>query len=287
MHSLRHWLLLPAGALIAVGLVALPYLPGNYDALAVPLSAMTQLFGFTGLVLVSFGLLWVVVRRAVALRSRARPSQSVECRLAIAAVIMSAAILLISALLASSHAGPILGLLLALTVVIWSAWLLSRLRNARIAGGEASKWGPRYLIIIPLTATAARLLLVPPMSESSRLRAMDNAEPLIAAIERYRQEHGSYPVSLAALNTDFRPSVMGVKRYYYEPSGAAYNIFFEHLAHAFDTREIIMYNPTGTQQLSSHDADLLEYSGADLELRRGYYAVIDAAQRSWKRFLFD
>jgi hypothetical protein len=285
--AMQPWLLLTAGALAVVVLVALPYLPGNYDALAVPLSAMMQLFGLTGLILVGFGLLWCLLRQLPGRRSHAQPASKVEYRFASAAVITATVVLAPSALLATSHAGPILGLLLALIFVTSAGWLLRRIRNSHIAPSEISRWGPRYLILIPLTATAARFLLVPAMGETSRARAMDNAGSLIAAIEQYQQQHGRYPVSLASLNTDFRPALMGVRRYVYEPTEVTYNLFFEHLAHAFDTREIIMYNPRGAHQMTSHDADLLEYSGSDLELRRGYYAIMDAARPNWKRFLFD
>ena len=38
----------------------LPFFPGRYDALAVPLSMMTQLFGMVGLVLVPVGAGWLL-----------------------------------------------------------------------------------------------------------------------------------------------------------------------------------------------------------------------------------
>ena len=37
----------------------LPFLPGRYDSLAVPLSVMSQIFGAVGLLLVPLGALWV------------------------------------------------------------------------------------------------------------------------------------------------------------------------------------------------------------------------------------
>jgi len=37
----------------------LPFLPGQYDSLAVPLSMMAQLFGIVGLLLVPLGVVWI------------------------------------------------------------------------------------------------------------------------------------------------------------------------------------------------------------------------------------
>lgn len=37
----------------------LPFLPGRYDSLSVPLSMMAQLFGIVGLLVVPVGIVWV------------------------------------------------------------------------------------------------------------------------------------------------------------------------------------------------------------------------------------
>jgi hypothetical protein len=55
----------------------------------------------------------------------------------------------------------------------------------------------------------------------------------------------------------------------------------------FATAEIVMYNPRGEADFSSHDADLLELSPEDIRRRRGYFAAHDLPERGWKRFLFD
>jgi hypothetical protein len=55
MHLVR------VGAITAFILLCtvLPFLPGRYDNLAVPLSAMAQVVGITGLLLVPIGGLWL------------------------------------------------------------------------------------------------------------------------------------------------------------------------------------------------------------------------------------
>ena len=58
---LRHTLSIVA---IVAGIVlctVLPFLPGRYDSLAVPLSAMAQALGVVGLLVVPIGVVWMAV----------------------------------------------------------------------------------------------------------------------------------------------------------------------------------------------------------------------------------
>ena len=55
------------GILAATALLMLctvvPFLPGGYDGLAVPLSAMAQMVGTAGLAIVPFAALWLAAER--------------------------------------------------------------------------------------------------------------------------------------------------------------------------------------------------------------------------------
>ena len=102
---------------------------------------------------------------------------------------------------------------------------------------------------------------------------------MIADIEQYRAAHGRYPASLLSVWEDYLPGVIGIKEYHYEPSGDAYNLFFEQFALHFGTREFVMYNPRDQQAMTSHKLDLLQLTPQELALEqtRGHYAVHDAA----------
>lgn len=50
----------------------LPFLPGRYDSLAVPLSMMAQLFGMVGLLLVPVGLAWIAYEYGSPLKEKRR-----------------------------------------------------------------------------------------------------------------------------------------------------------------------------------------------------------------------
>jgi hypothetical protein len=122
--------------------------------------------------------------------------------------------------------------------------------------------------------------------ESSRNRAIRNSAEMVAHIEQYRAAHGRYPVSLLAVWGDYKPGLIGIKEYLYEPSGDAYNLVFEQIALAFGTREFVVYNPRDEQVMTSHANDLLQRTH-ELAWRRGYYAVNDAPYPHWKYFWFD
>lgn len=133
------------------------------------------------------------------------------------------------------------------------------------------------------------MAVVAPAIEFSRNRAIRNSARLIADIEQYRAQHGHYPASLLSVWPDYHPGIIGIKEYHHEPSGEAYNLFFEQLASQFGTREFVMYNPRDQQVMTSHKPDLVRLTPQEiaLEQRRGHYAVHEAPYPHWKYFSFD
>jgi hypothetical protein len=270
-----------AAATTALVLLALwPFLPGPYDSLAVPLSMMAQLLARGGLLLVPVGALWLV--SAYRRRAERAPRGFV-----IAAVFVSSLVWAVVSLGAAAFGGTLLGIG---AVALWVFVLVRVARGTKRPGSTPPHRVsalPYYLVLVPLASLVVQEALIGRASEFSRGRAIRNSERLIAGIEQYRSVHGRYPLSLLSLNTDYRPSVIGIKRFQYEPSGEAYNLLFEQRALALDTREIVVYNPRDEQVATSHDSDLLQFTSHDLERRRGYYAVRDTPHPHWKYFLFD
>ena len=121
----------------------------------------------------------------------------------------------------------------------------------------------------------------------ARDRAIANAATIIADIEQYRQRTGVYPAALNSLWPDYPVGVIGIERYRYEPNAQGYNLYFRQPSTDIATQEIVMYNPAGEQDFSSHEADLLQLSPEQIRLQRGYFASHQLAQAGWKRFLFD
>jgi hypothetical protein len=57
---IKHLTAMLAAATLIVVCMFYPFLPGAYDGLAVTLSAMSQVFGVAGLLLVPIGVTWLV-----------------------------------------------------------------------------------------------------------------------------------------------------------------------------------------------------------------------------------
>lgn len=262
---------LAAGLLILA--MALPFLPGRYDPLAVPISAGATALAFGGLLLVPIGVAWLALGRSHAMARAA---------LAVATFVVAIAAILTAAV--GSLAGA------ALLLAAWLACLARARRRvgaAHAAGVALSRAVPIALVVVPLVSVAARLTLVGAAATWSRERAIANAAGILGDIERFRDRTGAYPIALNSLASDYAPDVIGIERYGYEPSGESFNLYFAAVPTDFATEEIVMYNPRGGQDFSSHDADLLQLSPDDIRQQRGYFRSHDLPARGWKRFLFD
>lgn len=279
---LTHILLITA---ITAGIILgtlLPFLPGSHDSLAVVLSWMSRIFGVVGLLLVPVGALWVASGYWRRLAGK-------QYAIAIAALIASSLIWVFASLAALITGEVVIGLG-GLAVWIYAvARVLPPLKRSRTAAPRATSPAAFYLLIVPIAVGLVQMAVVAPAIESSRSRAIRNSAPLIADIEQYRAANGRYPESLLSLWPDYQPGVIGIKEYHYEPSGEAYNLFFEQTALSFGTREIVMYNPRDQQVMTSHKFDRLQLTAHALaiEQTRGHYAVHDAPHPHWKYFWFD
>jgi hypothetical protein len=258
----------------------LPFLPGRYDRLAVPLSFMAQLFGLAGLILVPLGVLWLA-------SGYWSPLAGKQYVFAVASLVVASLVWAIVSLGAATSGGAAFGVI----VLAIGSFVLVRLgsRLEEMKGATPKRVSPiaMYLIVLPVAAALLRFIVVRPAIEFSRSRAIQNSTALIADIERYRVARGRYPPSLVSLWKDYEPSLIGIEQFHYEISGDAYNLLFEQFAYPVGTREIVVYNPRDQQAATSHDMDLLQPSPGDLERQRGYYAVHDTRHPHWKYFWFD
>ena len=267
-----------------------PFLPGKYDGLAVPLSAMVQAFGAVGLLLIPVGVLWL----AYEVRKRARKKRNLQTTargfyfaLASVAVFSVVAIAIsLSAFISESFS------LVLLTLGLWlyAAWRLRpRLKSLKKAEGEKFNPAPIYLVLIPGILFTLQLAIAPHATNFSRNHAIAQSAELIGEIEKYRVAHGSYPTFLQAVNKDYHPSVVGIDQFHYAPNGDAYNLFFEQPTFVLDfgIREIVMYNKRDEHVMASHVAWILEGAPEDLRARQGWNVSHNASTPHWKYFWFD
>lgn len=271
--------------------IVYPFLPGKYDGLAVAISTMAQTFGIFGLPLVPVGVGWLVYE--VKKRARRKQNHLVQSRgycFGLAFAIAATFVALVVSLVAYATAGLSFG---ALSLALWLAIvfrLLPKLWALKKAESEAFNPMPLYLLFVPTAVLLCQLTLAAPVTEFSRNHAIAQSAQLIHDIEEYRTHNGRYPISLSAVYADYFPSVAGIEKYHYAPSGDAYNLYFEQprfLLDNFGTREFVVYNPLDEQTMISHTGWILVLSPEELRANQGWYAVYDASSVHWKCFWFD
>jgi hypothetical protein len=258
---------------LLVGGMLLPFLPGGHDPLAATLSAAATGVSFCSLLLVPIGVVWL---------TSARGFGPAGAALTVATIVAAGTALVTAA--SESIAAAVIVLAMS---VAWLIHLWRRVRSARINGATLRRSVPVALIVVPIVTVAARITLFKPAAVWSRNRAIANTAEIIRDIERFRERTGAYPVALNSLWPDYRPGIIGIDRYRYEPNGQAYNLYFEHPSSDFAAREIVMYNPRDEQDFSSHAFDLLQLSPEQIRQQRGYFTSEQLPQPRWRRFLFD
>jgi hypothetical protein len=283
-----HLVCMLGAIVLIVGSMLYPFLPGLYDSSAVTLSIMSQLFAMAGLLHVPLGAFWLVYElQHRKTKARGSPGKDWGRRFAWASLGAATIVALVVALGASVDAHYALGIAV---LGLWACCLVRFVAGLRVSSGGTDRpfpVAPLYLIILPLAAATVRFTLIGPAAEFSRNKAIDESGRLIDDIERYHVVHGRYPRSLQSLWDDYRPAVIGIERYHYEPHGDYYNVYFKHFAVALDTKEIVMFNPRDEQEFTSHNADLFQLSAENLARMRGHYSVRDTERPHWKYFLFD
>lgn len=254
----------------------LPFAAGGYDPLARPLATMAWILGRVGLLLVPLGglWLWAAAKRTTAPRWL--------MRLTLCTYIVIELVLVLIAFAS--------GVLLAVGTAVIAALLTRRLARHLRATAAEPPLGRRLaliLIIAPIVVLCAQSALVNPATTYGRNRVIANAAPLIAEIEQYRVRNGAYPVSLFSLYGDYKPSLVGVQRYHYEMSGAAYNVIFEEPALGFGMRRFVVYNPRDKQRVTVHEQDRLQLNEAELDADNvGHTLIEPLPQPHWKVFIF-
>lgn len=285
-----HVVRIGALVMLPVFVTFYPFLPGVYDAVAVPLSAMAQAFGAVGLLFVPVGLAWLIYE----LRKRRRRNGNLPAKprgfyFALASVVVSL-IVAIAISLGAFVSGSFSLVFLTLALWVYVAWRLRPgLQFLKKAEGASFNPAPLYLILVPAIVFVLQLTFAPHATRYSRNRAIAESAELIQAIEKYRAAHGSYPAFLQAVNKDYHPSVVGIDQFHYAPNGDAYNLFFEQPTFLMDfgLREIVMYNKRDEHVMASHVAWILEGAPESLSVRQGWNAAHAASTPHWKYFWFD
>ena len=267
-------LLVVLTAFLTLG-IAYPFLSGDFDELAIPISTMIQVFGLVGLALVPVGVLWLVMPKY-------------KFGYAVTALIISTLVILIICLFATLSVGYSLGVLILLLWTFIVILVIPKIKSLKEQKQNKVIWLPVYLIYLPVVTLLLQLTLSKYLTQLSRNRAIQNADRFIRHIEEYHTKQGQYPLTLQAQNKDYYPDVVGVEKYLYAPHRKGYNLSFEQprfLLDKFGTREWVVYNPLDENSVYSHTAWLLPTE--QTEPSQGWYASGNTGHQHWKYFLFD
>lgn len=254
--------------------MVLPYLPGRFDASAATLSFVVQVAAYVSLLMVPIGLAWMVSRRRFRLWQR----------LALLLAVLVAFVITMAAVFSNQFA---IGVMLGVGALILLRRAYERSRADLDHVGHKRNPIPFYLVCVPLMLVTFRATVIPRAAAWSRDRTIQHSRTLIAEIESFRQRRGHYPVSLQSLNRDVPSGVVGIERFHYEPSGEAYNLFFVRPHVELDAREVVMFNPRDEHRFTSHELDILQYDGEQLDLRRGDRRRTRLSHPHWISILFD
>lgn len=248
-----HWLQLIALNVVLIICILLPFFPGRYDSLSLPLSVSAQLIGYIGLLLVPIGILWFIQEMR---KSGGSPvplnNWSSGYNYAISASIICTLMSLVFMLVLAVSVGFSAGII----AFIIAAFILNRQFNAikDLRSRTGFNVAPLYFIIIPLIALFVSTRLVFPVSNHSRNSAIKQAEKVIVALEKYRTETGNYPTSIDYLYDVPTPEVVGIKEFIYELNGNDYNLSFVQHQHLGATREVVSYNKNDDHKVKGHFA---------------------------------
>lgn len=260
-------------ALLGLG-IAYPFLPGDYDRLAVPISTMIQVFGLVGILLVPVGILLLAMPRF-------------RFGFTIVTLVVSTFVVLIISLFAALSVGNSFGILTLLLWVFIVILLIPKVKTLK-AHTQKGNWLPVYLIYLPVLTLIVQLVFAKHLTPLSRNRAIENAALFISDLENYHNQTGQYPLTLQAQNKDYDPDVVGIEKYQYAPHKKGYNLSFEQprfLLDDFGAREWVVYNPLDENSVYSHTQWLLNTE--QVETGQGWYDSKNTEYKHWKYFLFD
>lgn len=260
--------------LVLILAMLLPHLPGRYDASAATLSFVIQVASYASLLFVPVGLAWIVSCRRARLWHRL-------------AFMMAGFIVFVTTVAAVAVNNLAFGVILGLVAIlgIQAAYLRTPADLQRVDGPRSSF--PLLLVCIPVVLVGFIMVALPRAADWSRDRAIQHSAALIAEIESFHERRGHYPVSLQSLNRDVPTGVVGIERFHYEPNGEAYNLFFVRPAVSLDAQEVVMFNRRGEHRFTSHELDILQYDGEQLDRRRGDRRRTTLDQAHWVSIIFE
>ncbi len=111
--------------------------------------------------------------------------------------------------------------------------------------------------------------------EISRTIAINNADKLITAIEKFRKNNNHYPDDISELKPDYiknipDPWIMGISGYYYEKKEDHFKLTFSQNVIMGFNFEVVVYDPTENQRAEG-----------------GLEILYETGKEKWKYYIYD
>jgi hypothetical protein len=250
----RNWLFFLLIALAVMMASVAPFLPGPGNSFSYGISQFAQTIGFIGLAFVPFGLIWLIIE------IRNKKGQSLNrwangyypSWLVLTPVFLFLPLQIIRALL-DGRTFDLWPLAIILSVV---AFIIYRIQKLKKKTEYKFNPAPLYIVLIPVIALLTSKFAVEKAAAFNRDKAIVKAGPLIAAIEKYKTEHGEYPGRLEELEGKYiskipRLNAMNIRPYQYEKRNGSFQLSFEQLWH-WNATEVVVYNTSGQKGIKGN-----------------------------------
>lgn len=275
MKTVRHIIVLIVLWAFFTLSIIYPFMSGDFDRLAMPLSTIIQGFGIIGIILSLFGLIWLLM-----------PSK--HKIFSIISIYLFGFLIVVF----TFFAYLISGILFGISILFVLGLLLLKYRQIIIVPFERETIAivPIYLIVLPVSILTVQILVAKPITDWSRDRTIFNAKDYVMDIENFYTRNGYYPKTLQTMYKDYYPNTVGVEKFHYLPFENYYNLSFEQPRFFLDiigTKEWVVYNPKDEHRVYSHTSWFLLLSPQESELRQGWYSSVDTKHKHWKSFFFD
>lgn len=233
---------------VAVAAVA-PFLPGQTNSFAQGISQFAQTIGYLGMPFVPFAFVWLIIE------IRNKNDQQLNrwtngyylSWLTLVPVLVFMPFQIMRSIL-NGEPFSVLPFVMIIAIVAFVIYRIQKLKTKTIYKFNPA---PLYIVLIPLMALFTSRFAVEKAAALTREKAIVKAEPLIAAIEKYKEENGEYPETLESLKEKYiqeipKLNIMGARAYHYEKRNSAFQLTFERLWH-WNATEIVVYNTLGQQ----------------------------------------
>lgn len=278
------------GIVVALFLcIVAPFLPGDYDAVAIHISLVTQTLSVIGIITSIPAALWLyhsLKNRNAEWNNLILDKQKKFARIYIYSVLIIFLPIVLMTTLTMSFS---MGILLFITVLILSILTLRKISQSN--SDKISTFHiPLFLTLLPILLLLFQKTVDKPITDWCRNRAIENSKEIIAEIEKHKIQYGNYPLTMNAVHRDYNVGIIGIEKYHYTYDDTTYNLYFEQprfLLDQFGTREFVVYNPKDKHLMISHASWNARWNSQQIQTTQGWYATGNTGQPHWKYFWFD